>query len=211
MPGVNVLDGGGGSRRADRLRRRRHSIMSISAGDDIVREQPAAARDIVLSTRQLHARGAARRSRSCRRPITAATTAINLTGNELANAAVRQCGRQRAERRRRRRRDDRLRRRRHLSSSISAGDHRRELPAGGNDIVYSRGQLYARRRASEVEILSVTDHADRPAINLTGNELANTIYRQCRRQRAERRRRRRRADRLRRRRHLSCRSRRRRR
>ena len=65
-----------------------------------------------------------------------------------------------------------------------------ELHGRGSDSVYTyvSHQLTA---GSRVEILSANSHGATTAINLTGNELANTSDRQCRRQHARRQRRRR--------------------
>ena len=77
-------------------------------------------------------------------------------------------------RRRRRRRPDRPRWRRHLLSPTSRRRASTKGPASGNDQLYT--SVSYTLGAGEVELLSTNSHAATSAINLTGNNIANTIF-----------------------------------
>ena len=81
------------------------------------------------------------------------------------------------------------------------GDQVIEAVGGGNDGLRELSATRSRRAPRSRRCRPSTQRRTR-AINLTGNELARPIYRQCRRQCPRRRRRRRHADRPRRQRHL---------
>ena len=167
-------------RRTDRRRRRRLYIVD-NAGDLVI-EAAGQGTDIIFA-RVSYTLGAGVRSRSCRR-LQAGTAAINLTGNELANTIYRQCRRQRAERRRRRRHDARPRRQRHLYRRQRRRPGGRERRRGQRHRLFASVSYTLAAGCRGRELLSTITMAAPTPINLTGNELANTIYRQCRRERA---------------------------
>jgi Ca2+-binding RTX toxin-like protein len=104
----------------------------------------------------------------------AATTAIDLTGNALAQSIVGNAGANR------------------LDSGgggdtmvglggddfyfvSAAGDRAVEVAGGGNDRVFA-ALSFALEANSAVEVLSTTNNAGTSAINLTGNELGNSLF-----------------------------------
>ena len=127
MPAPISSNGGGGADGMVGVRRQRCLIVD-NAGDE-VSESAGRGSDIVYRAGRLCADRRAVASRSCRRIDWAATNALNLTGNELANIDLRQCRRQFPQRRRRRGHDGRVRRQRSsISSTMPATRSSRRRP-----------------------------------------------------------------------------------
>ena len=104
-----------------------------------------------------------------------ATTAINLTGNALAQYLYGNAGVEPARRRRRRRCDDRVRGRRLLRRPRrpATGWSRRRAAAPTG---CSRRSASRSRRAPRSRLLTTIDNLPTTAINLTGNGLSQYIY-----------------------------------
>ena len=103
------------------------------------------------------------------------TGAINLDRQRVQQHDLRQQRRQRPRRQGRRRFHGRLWRRTTWYYVDNSHDYVYESVGGGNDRVFA-SVSYRLQAGSEVETLSTTNQGGTGAINLTGNEFANTIY-----------------------------------
>jgi serralysin len=166
----NVLNGGGGS----------DSLTGLAGDDtyyvdgfgDVVTEAAGQGRDVVYASAS-HRLAAGSSVEVLSTVALGATTAINLTGNELANVIYGNAG---------------------ANVLIgggaadymvgfagdddyyvdTAGDYVVENAGQGRDVVYT-GTSYALTAGSSLEVLSTNGLAETTAINLTGNEIGNVL------------------------------------
>jgi Ca2+-binding RTX toxin-like protein len=169
--GANFIDGGGG---ADYLAGfGGDDVYVVDQAGDVVAEAPGGGRDIVYaSAGYILTAGAQVEILST--ISQAATTAIYLIGNELANAVYGNAGAN------------------HLDGGgggdylagfggndsyvvDQAGDVIAEATGDGRDVVYARSS-YTLTAGAEVEILSTIQQSATTAIDLTGNGFGNEIY-----------------------------------
>ena len=167
--GANIIDGGGG---ADVLIGLGGNDVYYVDADDVVIEDAAGGTDVVY-TAVSYTLTAGQEVEILSTTSNAGTGAIDLTGNELANTLYGNDGVN------------------VLTGGggtdvlvglggndvyyVDADDYVGEGAGGGTDIVYT-GVSYTLAAGQEVEILSTTSNAGTGAIDLTGNELANTLY-----------------------------------
>ena len=167
--GANIIDGGGG---ADVLIGLGGNDGYYVDADDVVIEDAAGGTDVVY-TAVSYTLTAGQEVEILSTTSNAGTGAIDLTGNELANTLYGNDGVN------------------VLTGGggtdvlvglggndvyyVDADDYVGEGAGGGTDIVYT-GVSYTLAAGQEVEILSTTSNAGTGAIDLTGNELANTLY-----------------------------------
>ncbi len=169
--GDNVMIGGGG---ADYLKGNAgNDIYYVDNAGDVVDETAGGGTDVVY-TNVSYALAAGSAVENLSTTDINGTAALSLTGNELGNIIYGNAG-------------DNI-----LNGGAgadylkgyggndtyyvdTAGDVVDETAGGGTDVVYA-SVSYALAAGSSVETLSTTDLGGTAAINLTGNEFANTIY-----------------------------------
>ena len=156
--GNNTLDGGGGQ----------NDVMIGLGGDDVyivrdaldhIQEVAGAGFDRVMALTSYTLPEADIEILATIDPL--ATTAIDLTGNGLAQYLYGNAGANSAERRRRRRRSDRLPKATISTTSTDAGDQIREQAGGGSDRLFATVS-YTLNADARVEILSMIDTISQP-------------------------------------------------
>ena len=167
--GFNILDGGGGG---DTLQGFAGDDWYFVRAADLVREVAAGGSDRLFAL-QSYALNAGAHVELMSTGNHGGTQAIDLTGNELAQTIYGNAGLN------------------ILNGGgggdelvglggsdwyfVRSGDTIQEAANGGFDRLFAFG-TYALNAGASVELMSTTDHAGIGAINLTGNELAQTIY-----------------------------------
>ena len=169
--GANILNGGAGADTLIGLQGDDWFLVD-SAADRAVENAGEGSDRVVASASYVLAAGASVEALTT--ASATATTAIDLTGNALAQSMVGNAGANR------------------LDSGgggdimvglggddlyyvRAAGDRAVEAAGGGNDRVFA-AVSFALEAGSAVEMLTTTSNAGTAAINLTGNELANSIF-----------------------------------
>ena len=166
--GANTLDGGGGD---DQLWGREGDDSYIADMNDIVLEYAGQGSDILYATAS-YILAAGLSIETLATADNNATTAINLTGNELDNYVTGNAGANTLDGGTG---SDLLWGRGGDDSYFADGnDVVRENAGQGSDIVYARGSFVLGAGVS-VEILGTVDNNAATAIDLTGNELANYV------------------------------------
>ena len=168
--GANTLDGGGG---ADILWGREGDDSYFADGDDLVVEHAGQGYDVLYAAAS-YALAAGLSIEVLGTANNLATTAIDLTGNELANYIVGNAGVNTldggsggADQLWGREGDD--------SYFVDSNDAVVEYAGDGNDIVYARAS-YALGVGMAVELLSTVDNNATTAINLIGNAFDNQLF-----------------------------------
>ena len=168
--GSNIIDGGGGADRMSGLGG--NDTYYVDNGLDVIIEAAGAGTDTLIAS-VTYALGSSYAVEFLQTIDAAATTAINLTGNEFANTITGNAGANT------------------LKGGLgadtlnglggndiyivdNAGDVVNEAVGGGTDTVASLGS-YALATGQEVERLQTNNAAGTTAVNLTGNEFANII------------------------------------
>ena len=169
--GVNRLFGGDG---ADvMLGFGGDDVFFVNSADDVVGENVGGGSDIVFSYVS-YALAAGSEVEILSTNDNSATTALDLTGNDLANTLYGNAGANRLDG--------------GAGADLlvglggndvyvvdTASDLVSEAVGGGYDVVYA-GLSYTLAAGYEVEVLSVNDHGATTAIDFTGNEFANGLY-----------------------------------
>ena len=167
--GANILNGGGG---ADQLWGREGDDGYFADMNDSVVEYAGQGNDTVYASAS-YVLAAGLSVETLATADNLATTAINLTGNELDNQVIGNAGANTldggsggADQLSGRQGDD--------SYFVDANDSVIELAGQGNDTVYARAS-YALAAGLSVETLATANNLATTAINLTGNELNNYV------------------------------------